>query len=166
MARPRSAKSRMNNAEAAVAHELANALPVGECLLTHRRQASNRYPRIRFRLDGETSRPVPVHRLVMLVKEGPLPEGCETRHLCGNALCINPEHLRYGTMSDNHCDRKAHDGAGKKLSNEQVRSIRRRYVRGRSIVSPGNSRALAREFGVSMEQVRNIASGRQWAQLP
>ena len=165
MSRPRNPHSRMNDAKAAVAYELSRAIRDGACLLTHRRQHSNRYPRVPFRLDGENIRAMPVHRLVMLVKEGPLPERGETRHLCGNSKCINPDHLVYGTMSDNHCDRKTHGAAGKKLTNEQVRSIRQRYVRGRNQASPGTSRALAQEFGVSTTQIRNIATSRQWAQL-
>ena len=162
---PQDPDRRLNNAERAVAHELAHAVRDGECLLSHRQQPSNTYPRVRFRVQGRI-RTLPVHRLVMLVKAGPLPEGAETRHLCGRHWCINPEHLAYDTRSENARDALEHGRKPQvKMTIAQVRDIRKRYVPGVNHANRGTAVELAREYGLSTVQVRNIGTGRHWQRV-
>ena len=45
-------------------------------------------------------------RLIALEKYGDtVMEGMETRHICHNRWCVNPDHLIYGTTQDNADDR-------------------------------------------------------------
>jgi hypothetical protein len=41
------------------------------------------------------------HRLSYIVFKGPIPDGMLILHSCDNRKCINPDHLRIGTYSDN-----------------------------------------------------------------
>lgn len=41
------------------------------------------------------------HRVAWELTNGPIPEGMFLDHRCGNRLCVNPEHLRVVTASEN-----------------------------------------------------------------
>lgn len=113
-------------------------------------------------MDYGRFRGVRAHRFAYEVAKGPIPPELMVRHLCGNKLCMNPNHLEVGTMADN-----ARDGArlgeilrgsanGKaKLSEEDVRYIR---------INPDelSGRNLAVRFGVSAATISLIRSGRRW----
>lgn len=52
----------------------------------------------RFRLGG---RNVPAHRYAWERANGPIPEGMELDHRCHTPSCVNPDHLRPATVSEN-----------------------------------------------------------------
>lgn len=112
------------------------------------------------------------------------PDGKVIRHLCangGNPACIEPTHLAIGTIRDNaidavvsgriamgarngariHIDRmpRGERHGRSKLTELQVASIRRTYVRGdRSF----GMEALARQYGVGATTIRHIINGDVW----
>lgn len=45
-----------------------------------------------------------VHRVAYEIFVGPIPEGMKVLHACDNPCCLNPEHLRVGTVRDNITD--------------------------------------------------------------
>lgn len=106
------------------------------------------------------------HRVSYELTYGPIPEGLYVCHTCDNRLCVRPTHLFVGSHRDNQLDkiakgrsvREAHHSA--KLTWLQVVEIRRRRAAGES------QRALARAFGVSKQNIKNIMSGRSWATAP
>ena len=158
----RDPKARINSAKATVEYELEHAVKDGDCLLSHRKQPSNTYPRVAFRWEGKR-RPMPVHRLVMLVKIGPKPEGAETRHLCGNHWCINPAHLCYGSTRENAQDSLRHGTAHwQHLSAGQVRDIRARYRKGVNQWDVGNRHEIAAEYGIHPDHVPMLVRGVTW----
>ena len=161
----RSNESRMGNPAKAVAFEMEHATCEGECIISHRNPGDREYPRVAQWVNGK-QRAMPVHRLVMLLKEGPLPEGKATRHLCGNKRCINPEHLRYDSYAENGDDVAEHDGCTQhKLTPSQVADIRRRYRPGKNQYQNGNRDALAAEYGVHPDYLRQVARGRGWRRV-
>jgi len=109
------------------------------------------------------------HRYVCEKVHGPAPDPeLEAAHSCGNGHlgCVNPNHLRWATRSENALDRAIHgtDIRGKKnhsavLNEHQVQEIR--SLRG--VVSQGE---LARRFGVDRMTIKAIYTGRSWAWLP
>ena len=44
------------------------------------------------------------HKLAYLLVYGAIGPGLVVRHLCGDSRCVNPEHLRIGTQSENMQD--------------------------------------------------------------
>lgn len=82
------------------------------------------------------------------------PTGRETCHSCNNRICVNPRHLRYDTRLSNVGDMLVAGTHGAfKLTDEQVREIRRRHAAGAAGAS------LATEYGVSAALVSGIVNG-------
>ncbi len=111
-----------------------------------------------------------VHRLVLILTTGMDDKNLDACHkpiICHNRLCCNPDHLYWGTKSQNALDRKldgtqvhthqqgeAHSQA--KLTEDQVRAIR---------LSTKNHQSIADEYGISKFTVRAIKRGRIWKHL-
>jgi hypothetical protein len=109
------------------------------------------------------------HRVAFLFEHGHWPEPV-TRHRCDNPPCVNPAHLHEGTESDNQRDsvergrKRNGDLRGEqltqaKLTEEQVREIRRRYATGET------QRSIAREYGVVQTTISRVVLRERWAHV-
>ena len=97
---------------------------------------------------------------------GPRPPGMEINHLDGDFLNNRADNLEYTTPQGNkdHAKRlglTAHGerNANAKLSDDLVRTIRQRYVRGKTGCG---YLSLSREFGVSRIVISRIVRGVAW----
>lgn len=105
------------------------------------------------------------NRVAWELTNGPIPDGMEVCHRCDNPPCCNPTHLFLGTHQDNVRDcfgkgrmpRAGERNGRSKLTWESVGQMRQRLAAGGITKSE-----LARQFGVTHEQVANVVSGRQW----
>lgn len=122
---------------------------------------------------GDGKRSIRAHRVAFALVNGPIPEGKYILHSCDNRRCVNPNHLRVGTQSENL--QEAHDkkrmvnnrgtnSAKAKLTCEQVAEIRRRYSAGDR--KKNGARALGREFGIAHNKVLNIVNGTSYQDCP
>src|SRR5688572_8620113 len=54
---------------------------------------------------GFKYKPIRVHRLMWIFRNGDIPKGLLVCHTCDNPPCCNPDHLFIGTQQDNVNDR-------------------------------------------------------------
>ena len=109
------------------------------------------------------------HRVVYCVEHGlDLSDiaGQLVRHKCDNPSCVQPSHLELGTYQDNMDDKVKRDRSAKgeghgssKLTEDQVRCIRDRYVKGCKV---NGQNALAKEFGVRQNLIFRIVHNELW----
>lgn len=112
--------------------------------------------------------PIGVHRAMREIIEGE--SDLHTLHSCGNKVCFNLDHTRYGTPSDNMQDRfllneTMNFGEGchfAKLTQAQVDDIRSRYVRGWDRNNRGNGSELRAEYDISSATLSRIVTGVAW----
>lgn len=104
------------------------------------------------------------HRVAWERVNGPIPPGMCVCHKCDNRICVNPAHMFWGSISDNHADMVSKQRQAKglvmphsKLSVEKVRDARARYAAG------GISyQRLADEYGVSRMVMRRAIEKKNW----
>jgi hypothetical protein len=120
------------------------------------------YQRVSLRRDKKTYLRF-VHRLVLILFVGPCPPGKECCHNDGNSLNNDLENLRWDTKKANQADRKkhgtylcGHDVHNARLTEAQVREIRRRRAAGETLGSLGD------EFGVDFTNIYRICSRKTW----
>lgn len=100
-----------------------------ECVLWPYSKDGNGYGQ--FGHLGEVYR---AHKFLCQLVHGEAPDGHEAAHSCGNAACINPQHLSWKTRSENELDKRTHGtfnrgaagggGSRTRLTPEQIRDIR------------------------------------------
>jgi hypothetical protein len=97
------------------------------------------------------------HR-VSMVLEGVDISDTRVLHNCHTKACVNPDHLRCGTSSDNTADEKSKGAFGPaKLTFDQVEEIRERYE------SESVTQAeLGDEYGVGQDQISRIVNRKRW----
>ena len=103
------------------------------------------------------------HRVSYELHVGKIPEGLAVCHKCDNRLCINPDHLFLGTLSDNHADmvKKGRNPRGEKqwlskLNDDYVRVIR---------LLKWSDAETAKLFGVCRTAITHVRSGKNWGHV-
>jgi hypothetical protein len=113
---------------------------------------------------------VGAHRRAWELARGPIPKCADRKrrkmvlHNCpGGDLpaCVNPSHLWLGTHAENMADRSAKQRQPVGSMHPNSKLTEAQVVELRALAPTTRAKALARRFGISDVQVRNIASGRQ-----
>lgn len=108
------------------------------------------------------------HRVSWEMANGPIPEGMNVLHHCDNPSCVNPAHLFLGTQADNVHDMQAKerkaDLHGKR--NGRARLTEQDVYKIREMIKQGISqRVIAKEYGVTFQEIGNINTGVSWGWL-
>lgn len=96
------------------------------------------------------------HRLAWAIANERAPQ-LNVLHSCDNPPCCNPNHLREGTQKENIQECVSKGRFHGKLSIEIARAIRSRFAEGGVA-----KRALGREYGISLAEVRRILNNESW----
>jgi hypothetical protein len=108
------------------------------------------------------------HRIAFIVYHGE-PGNLLVCHTCDVRNCVNPDHLFLGTPADNSSDMvaknrqqrlKGIDRGTAVLTEDQVREIRRIYVRG-----VNTQEEVASMFGVSRSLISYIVNDKLWTHI-
>jgi len=102
------------------------------------------------------------HRLICEHYHGDM-SGLVTRHLCGNALCVNPAHLRPGTQAENNRDKVLHGTTNKGKSNPNAKLTEQDVLDIRS--SDKKTKVLAEHYNLGQEQIRRIKRRDMWTHI-
>jgi transcriptional regulator len=107
-----------------------------------------------------------VHRLVLEAFVGPRPEGLVGLHGDGDPSNNRLSNIRWSTSIENAADRQRHGRtprgerhSGSKLTDDEVREIRRRLAAGEK------QSDIARQFGIALSNVGVIRCGRAWSHI-
>jgi len=142
------------------------------CMLWMASKDKDGYGRICFTIN-KIEKKIAVHRLALWLVEKPENDkllACHKPIVCHTRDCCNPEHLYWGTLSDNAKD-KIIDGyetnfkngsqnPRSKLSEEQVKEIKQ-------LLNNGNltQKEIAEKFGVVRQHISKIKNGKIWGHL-
>lgn len=111
---------------------------------------------------GYKGRNARAHRVCWEIENGrPIPEGLVVMHTCDNPPCVNPGHLKVGTVLDNTVDmyQKGRRGLPRltrpsaKLTSSKVEEIRN---------SPLRNKDLSEIYGVSKSNITLIQQRKTW----
>ena len=118
--------------------------------------------------DGESN--IPAHRYSYVLVNGFVPAGLILLHSCDHPWCVNPKHLRPGTIRENAIEARergllkparGEDCGSSKLSALDIPVIRRRYDLGET------PSAIAKDYtNVSVGAIREVGRRRSWTHIP
>lgn len=108
-----------------------------------------------------------VHRAMCSIVHGePSHPDQQARHTCGNGHlgCFNPNHLEWGTRSENQMDRVDHDTSNRGVRHPMNKLTQEEVLEIYAIQNP-DFHSIAAQYGVNHMTVRDIIAGRTWAWL-
>lgn len=106
------------------------------------------------------------HRVVCELRHGAPPfPWAEAAHSCNNRACCNPNHLRWATSLSNHDDKRAAGTISRGEALPQTVLTRSQVIQIDAQLSTRRKTHIARDFGVSIGTIINIANGQTWSWL-
>lgn len=122
------------------------------------------YPTVSLQMN-KRGRTVAVHILVLEAFVGPRPYGYHACHNDGDKLNNNTTNLRWGTRSDNECDKVIHgrSNRGERQGRSKLKTAD--VIKIRSVAVKGNYKELADKLGVSSSLISYIVNRKCWRHI-
>lgn len=114
---------------------------------------------------GRGSKMLLAHRVSYEIHKGPLADGMLVLHSCDNPSCVNPDHLRAGTQSENIKEafskgrKYAPKASGDDNPKSKITAVQVAFIKANPAIPHTE---LARLFGVSPNCIRGVRIGRTW----
>lgn len=133
--------------------------PPEECVIwPWRSVTSTGYGTMKFR--GKQTK---AHHVSLILSGKERPPGLQVRHLCNVPMCVNSQHLAWGTPKENQADRivagttcQGENSPSAKLTEVQVQEIREALACGEV------QQVIADFYGVSQTSISYIKNGKRW----
>lgn len=135
-------------------HSVSTKPGPGACIDWTRRNSEKGY--------GFTRAGKSAHRTAWAVVHGPIPEGMVIMHLCDRPPCVNVDHLRCGTQTENIRDAAA---KGRLRPGKNKRKLTRALA-AEIRASHESGAACARRLGIHESTVSKVRRGRLWRLKP
>lgn len=101
------------------------------------------------------------HRVSYALYKEEIPDGMFVLHSCDNPPCVNPNHLRIGTIKDNNRDRSIRGRSPlEKLTRDEVKEIRESLAN-KSL----NNKQISKKYNISYSYVSSIKHYRVWKDI-
>lgn len=115
----------------------------------------------------DKGRGVQAHRFVWALANGPIPKGLCVRHfVCGQPLCVNPGHLRLGTVADNNRDTVRDGRTTRGSRNSTAKLTEEAAAKLLGLLRAGGSVSeLARQYGITSSTAWHLRERRTWRHL-
>lgn len=108
-------------------------------------------------------KPISAHRLSWKIYNEEIRSEVVVRHLCNNAVCVNPDHLAIGTIQDNADDRVKAGNQPKGSKNNKATLNEEKVKEIKSLLNIGLSGAeIGRRFNVTRTCISSIKKERTW----
>lgn len=108
------------------------------------------------------------HRVAYLLTYGSIEDGKILMHTCDFPRCVNPEHLKIGTDSDNMVDmvEKGRGISRKGSSNYQSKHTDEDVLQIKTLLSQGKPiKEVAAQFNVTFQSIYQIGRGLTWTHI-
>lgn len=104
------------------------------------------------------------HRIAYMLTKGPIPADLHVLHSCDHPWCVNPSHLRVGTVQENSRERtaKGRVPVGEKNGGAKLKAADVYVIRD----SDESTTVLGRRYGVHPTTISSIKRRYLWADLP
>lgn len=146
---------------------LSYTQPQDDCLIWQRDTTEKGYARYRQRKNGR-SKQIRVHRRVFELANGITLQDEIVLHICDRPSCINPEHLKKGTIADNQHDMalKGRSCRGEKQNHSKLTEALVEEIRQLSVEGLTTREIMDNlELEVAWSTVRNVVTGKSWSHI-